>query len=150
MCAATITQLIHCRACGLTNRVPGHWQSQRQQPVCERCQSRLLSFHRLPTITDANYATTVERSQLPVLLDLWAPWCGPCHALSPVIEQLASELAGRVRVVKLNVDENPLLSSRFSVRSIPTLLMIKDGHEVDRLVGVQSKAEIVRRLQTLI
>lgn len=150
MCAATVTQLIRCPACGATNRVPNDQQPQKRQPVCGRCKSPLLSSNHPLTVTDANYVHAVERSPLPVLLDLWAPWCGPCRLLAPVIEQLASELAGRVQVAKLNVDENPLVSSRCGVRSIPTLLVIKGGREVDRLVGVQPKAEILRRLQRLI
>jgi len=92
----------------------------------------------------------VERSPLPVLVDAWAPWCGPCHMIAPVIEQLATELAGRVRVVKLNVDDNPRTAARFNLRSIPTLLVLKDGREVDRLVGVQPKQEIARRLEQAI
>jgi thioredoxin 2 len=122
---------------------------QKCQPVCGRCKSPLTFNHPLK-VTDANYASAIERSPLPVLLDLWAPWCGPCRMLAPVIEELASELSGRLRVAKLNVDENPLVSSRFGVRSIPTLLVLKEGREVDRLVGAQSKAEILRRLQALI
>lgn len=87
---------------------------------------------------------------MPVLVDAWAPWCGPCHMIAPVIDQLATELAGRVRVVKLNVDDNPRTASRFELRSIPTLLVLKDGREVDRLVGVQPKQEIVRRLERIL
>jgi len=99
------------------------------------------------TVTDANFAQEVEKSPLPVLLDIWAPWCGPCRMIAPVIEQLAGELAGRVKVGKLNSDENQMTASRFNVRSIPTLLVLKDGREVDRLVGAMPKQEILRRLQ---
>ena len=87
---------------------------------------------------------------MPVLVDAWAPWCGPCHMIAPVIDQLATELAGRVRVVKLNVDDNPETAARFDLRSIPTLLVLKAGREVDRLVGVQPKQEIVRRLERVL
>jgi thioredoxin len=92
----------------------------------------------------------VERSPLPVLLDLWAPWCGPCRMIAPVLEQLATEMTGQVRVAKLNVDENPQTAARFQVQSIPTLLVLQNGREVDRVVGVQTKAELMRRLQRAI
>jgi thioredoxin len=99
-------------------------------------------------VTDRSYNEQIESSSLPVLLDLWAEWCGPCHMLAPTIDQLSSELAGKVLVAKLNIDENPGVASKFGVRSIPTLLVLKNGREVDRLVGVQPKQEILRRLQT--
>jgi thioredoxin len=98
-------------------------------------------------VTDNSFAAEVEKSSAPVLLDLWADWCGPCHMLAPTIAQLSSELAGRVKVAKLNIDENPGIANRFGVRSIPTLLVLKGGKEVDRLVGVQPKQEIMRRLE---
>jgi thioredoxin len=85
-----------------------------------------------------------------VLLDLWATWCGPCRTIAPIIEELASELGGSVRVSKLDVDENPATAERFGVRSIPTLLILKNGREVDRIVGVQPKTEIVRRLERVL
>jgi thioredoxin len=101
------------------------------------------------TVTDATFAAEVERSPVPVLLDLWAPWCGPCQMIAPVIEDLASEMAGRVKFAKLNVDENPATAARFKVSSIPTLLILKAGRETDRIVDVQPKSEIARRLQRI-
>jgi len=85
-----------------------------------------------------------------VLLDMWAAWCGPCRTMAPMIDELASEMAGRVRVAKLNVDENPRTAARYNVRGIPTLLALKGGQEVDRIVGVQPKSEIVKRLERLV
>jgi len=140
-------QLIRCPTCGATNRVPQEKIAQGLDPVCGRCKTPLSGSNKPVTVTDATFAAEVERSPLPVLLDLWAPWCGPCQMLAPVLEELAEEMAGRVRVAKLNVDENPRTASRFSVRGIPTLLVLKAGQEVDRIVGVQPKAEIARRLQ---
>jgi thioredoxin len=101
-------------------------------------------------VTDANFAAEVERSPLPVLLDLWAPWCGPCRMLAPVIDQLVSELSGRVRVGKLNVDENPMIASRLGARSIPTLIVLNNGREISRLVGAHLKEEILRALRAVI
>jgi thioredoxin 2 len=150
MSAASESQLIRCASCGATNRVPLDKLSGNAQPICGRCKNALaLSAHPI-IVTDSNFASEVEQSPLPVLLDMWAAWCGPCHKIAPVIEQLATELAGRVRVGKLNVDENRQTAARFGVQSIPTLLVLKDGREIDRLVGAMPKQEILRRLQTLI
>jgi thioredoxin 2 len=150
MSAASESRLIRCESCGATNRVPVEKLRGNARPVCGRCKSALaLSAHPV-TVTDANFASEVGQSPLPVLLDMWAAWCGPCRMIAPVIEQLAAELAGSVRVGKLNVDENPQVAARFNVRSIPTLLVLKNGREVDRLVGALPKQEILRRLQALI
>ncbi|HEV8342814.1 MAG TPA: thioredoxin TrxC [Candidatus Binatia bacterium] len=140
-------QLIRCPSCGATNRVPTEKLKQGLQPVCGRCKTPLLAGNKPVTVTDATFSAQVEQSPLPVLLDLWAPWCGPCRMLAPVVEELATEMAGRVRVAKLNVDENPATAARFQVRSIPTLLVLKGGREVERIVGVQPKSEIMQRLQ---
>jgi thioredoxin 2 len=143
-------ELIHCPACGATNRVPLQKIEQGLAPVCGRCKKQLpVSIYPI-TVTDATFAADVERSPLPVLLDLWAAWCGPCQMIAPVVEQLANEMAGRVRVAKLIVDENPATSERFQVRSIPALLVLKAGQEIDRIVGAQPKTEIVRRLEKAI
>jgi thioredoxin 2 len=140
--------LIRCPNCGATNRVPLEKLQPALQPICGRCKNPLPIDAKPVTVTDANFAAEVERSPLPVLLDLWAPWCGPCRMVAPVLEELAKEMAGRVRVAKLNVDENPSTATRFQVRSIPTLLVLKGGKEMERIVGVQPKAEIARRLES--
>jgi len=125
------TQLITCSACGAQNRVPLEKVRDGLAPVCGRCKAVLSVSAHPVTVTDANFATEVEQSHLPVLLDMWAPWCGPCRMIAPTIEQLAGELSGRVKVAKLNTDENPLTGTRFNVRSIPTLLVLSAGREVD-------------------
>ena len=141
--------MIECLACGATNRVPGDKVGQGLAPVCGKCRAPLPAGKPQP-VTDATFAQDVEGSPVPVLVDAWAPWCGPCHMIAPVIDQLATELAGRVRVVKLNVDDNPRTAARFDLRSIPTLLVLKGGREVDRLVGVRPKQEIMGRLEKVI
>jgi len=150
MSATSEAKVIRCPSCGANNRVPAEKLREGLEPICGRCKTPLsVSIHPI-TITDANFAEQVERSPLPVLLDMWAPWCGPCRMIAPIIEQLATELAGRVRVAKLNTDDNPMTASMFSVRSIPTLLVLKEGREIDRLVGALPKQEILRRLQAVI
>ena len=148
MATTTDVALIRCPSCGATNRVPAAALRTGKRPVCGKCKTPLAAGPI--TVTDANFATEVEASPTPVLLDLWAAWCGPCRTIAPVVEELAGELAGRVKVGKLNVDENPSTAGRFGVRSIPTLLVFKGGREVDRIVGVVPKAEIARRLQRAI
>ena len=144
------TRLIRCPKCGMSNRVPVDKIQQGLRPVCGQCRTPLPVQSKPVTVTDATFAAEVERSPVPVLLDLWAPWCRPCRMMAPMLDELAAEMGGRVRVAKLNVDENPVTAGRFNVRSIPTLLALKKGLEVDRIVGVQSKSDIARRLQQVI
>jgi thioredoxin 1 len=94
----------------------------------------------------ANFASEVEGSTVPVLVDFWAPWCGPCKMLGPTIEQLAGEYAGKAKVGKINVDDNQDLAARFNIRGIPTVLLFKGGQPVGSFVGVKSKEELARAL----
>jgi thioredoxin 2 len=146
------TTIIRCRACGANNRVSEERIAGGQAPVCGRCKTPLPTGGPQAgpmVVTDATFAGDVERSPVPVLVDLWAPWCGPCRLIAPMIDQLAREMGGRVRFAKLNVDENPATAGRFHVNSIPTLLIMKAGREVDRIVGVQPAPEIRRRLERI-
>jgi thioredoxin 1 len=100
-------------------------------------------------INEANFETEVLKSNQPVLVDFWAEWCGPCKMLSPVLEEIAAEQAERVKVVKVNVDNNPQLAARFGIQSIPTLLYFADGKVIHQTVGVVGKKAIVEKLERL-
>jgi thioredoxin len=101
------------------------------------------------TLNDCNFEDMVKRNQL-IVVDFWAPWCGPCRAVSPVIEQLSNELTGKVLFGKLNVDENPVVSSTFGIQSIPTIAIFKNGKMVDGFVGAASKSQILSKISTYI
>ena len=100
------------------------------------------------TFTDANFQTEVLSSQQPVLVDFWAPWCGPCRMVGPIVEELAGSYAGKVKVGKLNTDDNPNVASRYGIMSIPTILLFKNGEIVDRIVGAVPKKDFEKMLTT--
>jgi thioredoxin 2 len=139
--------MITCPACGATNRVPAEKIAQGLKPICGQCKAPLPLDTEPMSVTDGSWAAQVDQSPLPVLVDLWAPWCGPCRMVAPAVEAIAAEMAGRLRVAKINIDDNPGVSRRFNVQSIPTLLLIRSGREVNRLVGAQPKSDIVRWLE---
>ena len=144
-------ELVRCSNCGATNRIPAEKAQSGKEPVCGRCKQPLTDQPPHPVeVTDSTFAEIVEKSKLPVLVDMWAPWCGPCRMIAPVLEQMAGELAGRLRIAKLNVDENQRTADRFHIQSIPALIIFKDGHEVDRIIGAFPKQEMLRRLEEYI
>ncbi len=102
------------------------------------------------TITDANFEETVLKADKPVLLDFWAEWCGPCRMIGPIVEELANEYEGKAVIGKLNVDENPGIANQFGIRSIPTLLVFKNGQVVDKQVGVVAKSVLSGKLEAQI
>ncbi|MEN9205233.1 MAG: thioredoxin [Thermostichales cyanobacterium SZTDM-1c_bins_54] len=98
-------------------------------------------------IKEQNFAEEVLQSPLPVLVDFWAPWCGPCRMVAPVVQEIAEQYEGKVKVVKINTDENPQIASQYGIRSIPTLMVFKDGAKVDSMVGAVPKATIAETLE---
>jgi thioredoxin 2 len=131
--------ILVCANCGKKNRIR---PSDKGAPHCGSCGKPL------PWVVDATDATfDIEaRSSAAVLVDLWAPWCGPCRFVSPILEELARDFAGRLKVVKVNVDENPDLARRFDAMSIPTMVVLRGGRVVDRVVGALPKSELTVRL----
>ena len=130
------SEVIRCGHCEQMNRVPA---AAAGTPHCGKCHQRL------PWIADADDTTfgeVAERAKIPVIVDLWAPWCGPCRMVSPALEQLARDLAGRVKLVKVNVDVSPQTSQRFGAQAIPTLHVLRDGKVAARQTGAAPKAAL--------
>jgi thioredoxin 2 len=138
--ASMPTSVMGCPSCGTRNRVANDTAGR---PRCSRCHADL------PWIVEIGadeFDRVVERSKVPVLVDLWAPWCGPCRVVSPMLAAVAREYAGRIKVVKVNVDENPRLAQEFGASSIPTMVVIKGDRIVDRIVGAIPPNELRMRL----
>ena len=135
------TTHVSCPHCHATNRVPS--LRLRDDPVCGRCGRALLDGQPI-TLGDADFDRVVAASTLPVVVDFWAAWCGPCQQMAPQFEQAARTLKGRALLVKVNSDENPQLASRFGIRSIPTLLRLQRGAEVARVAGARPAGQIVQ------
>lgn len=104
-----------------------------------------MSEH-ITELTSANFDSTISAGGVPVIVDFWAPWCGPCKAIAPILEELATEEAGNVKVCKVNVDNNSELANRYSIRAIPTLLVFKDGNVANQIVGMTSKADLKSKI----
>jgi thioredoxin 2 len=128
--------VVVCPNCGRKNRVPA---AAAGLPRCGHCHNALPW---LAEAGDDSFGDVVERAKLPVLVDLWAPWCGPCRAVSPALENLARERAGRIKLVKVNVDDSPNTAHRFGVQGIPTLLVLDKGTAVARQTGAAPEAAL--------
>jgi thioredoxin 2 len=132
-----------CPSCSTKNRVPGVASGR---PRCASCKADLPW---IADATDADFAQVVATKEL-VLVDLWAPWCGPCRMVAPVLERLAERYVGRLKVVKVNVDDNPGISRNFDASSIPTLVFLRDGKPVDRVVGAQPEPALASTIDRLL
>ena len=137
--------IVRCRSCGAKNRVK--LDLLASLPSCGRCKSRLSVPDRALNVSEGEFLEEVLRETIPTAVDFWAPWCGPCKMVSPVLEDIADKHPGKIKIVKVNSDENPGLSQRFGIQGIPTIILFRDGKEVDRLVGAAPRDNIVRFLR---
>ena len=132
---------VACVHCNAVNRLPS--ERRADDPICARCAKPLLDG-RVATLTDADFDAIVSRTELPTLVDFWAPWCGPCRAMAPQLERAAATLKGDVRVAKLNSDESLRLAQRYELRTIPTIILFERGQPRRRHSGALQASEIVQ------
>ncbi|MCP5229362.1 thioredoxin TrxC [Accumulibacter sp.] len=139
------SKIVVCPRCHRPNRVPEARLGDRGQ--CGHCQSPLFDGSPI-VLTEASFDRHVERSELPVLVDFWAPWCGPCRAMAPAFAAAAQQLEPAARLAKVDTEEEQALAARFAIRSIPTLVLFRNGREVARKSGAMDTASIVRWLRS--
>jgi thioredoxin 2 len=133
---STDTTVVTCPNCGRKNRVPAR-TSTSGTPRCGHCHQRLPW---IAEADDASFEDVADKAEIPVLVDLWAPWCGPCHMVSPALDKLAAEKAGRLKLVRVDVDKSPRVAQRFGAQGIPTLLVMRHGEVIARRTGAAAEA----------
>ncbi len=136
---------IVCPACDAVNRIPA--ARLEEGPKCGKCRQPLFSGHP-SELSAANFQKHITRNDIPVVVDFWAPWCGPCKMMAPQFEQAAAQLEPRLRLAKVNTEAEQMLGAQFGIRSIPTLAIFKGGREVARQPGAMGAADIVRWVQS--
>lgn len=135
------TTHVVCPNCTTVNRIPS--PKLEDHPRCGKCKQPLFTGHPIE-LNDANFAPHTRRSDIPVVVDFWAPWCGPCQMMAPAFEQAAAQLEPTVRLAKLNTEQAQSIAAQFGIRSIPTLAVFKDGREVARQPGAMGAQDLVR------
>ena len=137
--------MLVCPHCEAINRVPGRRLGDR--PTCGKCKGQLFDGHPV-ALTDASFDRQLTRNELPLVVDFWAPWCGPCKMMAPAYEQAAARIEPRARLAKVDTEQNPMLAQRYSIRSIPTLAIFKGGRQVASQPGAMGLPQLLQWIES--